>query len=263
MPPPRPRFEDISLTVIMPTYNEAPNITRLIDETLREVREHFSCRLLEILVVDDDSPDGTWRLAGAHGDPAVRVIRRQRDRGLRNSLWEGIETAQGDLVVWMDCDFSHPPRYIPQMVACVLVGWDIAVNSRYVAGGEDVREGKGTFVQRLLSDLLNQVTWIVLGQSFRDYTSGFVAARTSVVRELGLRGDYGEYFIDLVYRAIRSRRRVLELPFRNEPRAAGESKTGTSVWDYLRRGRYYLSTLLRIRFGNTKGGRAWQQTSSK
>jgi dolichol-phosphate mannosyltransferase len=233
----------------MPTYEEAPNIRRLIDETLEHVRRHFSCRLLEVLVVDDDSPDGTWRIAAEHGDPAVRVIRRQRDRGLRNSLWEGVQQARGDVVVWMDCDFSHPPRYIPQMVACVLVGWDVAVNSRYVAGGEDIREGKGTLIQRVLSDLLNQITWLVLGQSFRDYTSGFVAARTSVVRELGLRGDYGEYFIDFMYRAIRARKRVLELPFRNEPRAAGMSKTGTTLLDYVRRGRHYLSTLLRVRFG--------------
>lgn len=243
------RFDDVSISVILPTYNEAQNIQRLVRETLEVLRSSFSCRLLEILVVDDDSPDQTWRLAEEMGDPSVQVIRRQKARGLRNSIWDGVERAQGDVVVWMDCDFSHPPRYIPQMVSAVLMGWDIAVNSRYVAGGEDVREGKGSHLQRLLSDLLNWVTWFLLGQAFRDYTSGFVAARRDVVREIGLRGDYGEYFIDFSYRAIRNQKRILELPFRNEPRAAGESKTGQNLWDYCRRGQHYLRTLFLIRLG--------------
>ncbi|NLF39439.1 glycosyltransferase [bacterium] len=243
------RFDQISVSVVMPTYNERDNIVPLIRETLKEIRDHFVCAFLEVIVVDDNSPDGTWQVAAEAGDPAVRVVRRMHDRGLRNSIWNGVEEARGEIVVWMDCDFSHPPRYIPQMLACVLVGWDIAVNSRYAAGGEDVREGKGTWLQRILSTLLNHFTWLVLGQSFRDYTSGFVAVRTSVVRELGLRGDYGEYFIDFIYRAIRAGRRVLELPYRNEPRAAGESKTGHGLLTYARRGWKYIVLLLAIRFG--------------
>lgn len=243
------RFDDISVTVVMPTYNEAQNIVPLIHETLSQLRTHFSCKFLEVLVVDDDSPDHTWKLAEATGDPAVRVIRRQANRGLRNSIWAGVENARGDIIVWMDCDFSHPPRYVPQMVACVCLGWDVAVNSRFVAGGTDVREGKGTWLQRLLSWSLNHLTWIVLGQSFRDYTSGFIGVRADVVREVGLRGDYGEYFIDFIYRAIQTDKRVLELPFRNEPRRAGESKTGNNLLDYVRRGWKYLAALVRIRLG--------------
>lgn len=241
------RFDDISLSIIMPTYNEAGNIVPLLRATLDTVRSHFSCRFFEIIVVDDDSPDETWRVASEIGDPAVRVIRRTSNHGLRKSIEHGVNNAQGEIVLWMDCDFSHPPRYIPQLVACVCVGFDIVVNSRYVAGGEDVREGKGTWLQRSLSWLLNHLTWLVLGRSFRDYTSGFVAAKTSVIRDLGLRGDYGEYFIDLIYRAVRKGYRVVELPYRNEPRAAGESKTGTTLWDYARRGVKYLKTLLALR----------------
>jgi dolichol-phosphate mannosyltransferase len=136
-------------------------------------------------VVDDDSADGTYRLAEGVGDPAVRVLRRMRDHGLRKSIEEGVREARGDVVVWLDCDFSHPPRYIPQLVAALYVGFDIAVNSRYVAGGEDTREGKGTAFQRFLSHMLNRVVWLSLGHAFRDYTSGFAAARTEVVRVAG------------------------------------------------------------------------------
>jgi len=241
------RFDDISLSVVMPTFNEAENIAPLIRATLDEIRTHFTCRFLEVLVVDDNSPDETWRVAAETGDPAVRVIRRMSDHGLRKSIEHGVQEARGDIVVWMDCDFSHPPRYVPQLVACVCVGFDIAVNSRYVAGGEDVREGKGTWLQRMLSWLLNHFTWLMLGQAFRDYTSGFIAARTAVIRELGLRGDYGEYFIDLIYRGVRAGYKVLELPYRNEPRAAGESKTGANIFDYARRGVKYIWILVQLR----------------
>jgi len=241
------RFDDISLTVVMPTFNEAGNIAPLITATLQEIRAHFTCRFLELLVVDDNSPDETWRVAASTGDAAVRVIRRMADHGLRKSIEQGVREARGDVVLWMDCDFSHPPRFIPQLVACVCVGFDITVNSRYVAGGEDVREGKGTWLQRILSWQLNHFTWLMLGQSFRDYTSGFIAARTAVIRELGLRGDYGEYFIDLIYRAVRAKQRVIELPYRNEPRAAGESKTGANIVDYARRGIKYLVILFKLR----------------
>jgi dolichol-phosphate mannosyltransferase len=241
------RFDDISLTVVMPTFNEAENILPLTRAILQEIRAHFTCRFLEMLVVDDNSPDETWRIAATTGDPVVRVIRRMADHGLRKSIEEGVKEARGDIVLWLDCDFSHPPRYIPQLVACVCVGFDIAVNSRYVASGEDVREGKGTWLQRILSWLLNHATWLMLGQAFRDYTSGFVAARTNAVRDLGLRGDYGEYFIDLIFRAVRAKHRVIELPYRNEPRAAGESKTGTNIVDYARRGIKYLIILMKLR----------------
>jgi len=242
-----PKFENISLSVVMPTYNEAENIVPLIKETLKVVREHFSFQFLEILVVDDNSPDETWKLAENCGENSVKVIRRLENRGLRNSIWEGVQQAKGDIIVWMDCDFSHPPRYIPQIISCVLLGWDIVVNSRYVAGGEDVREGKGTWLQRILSWILNRITWVLLGTSFKDYTSGFIAVQADVVKSLGLNGDYGEYFIDFIYRAIKRGNKILELPYANEPRVAGESKTGSNFFDYARLGVQYIITLLMLR----------------
>ncbi len=241
------KFKNISLSVIMPTYNEAENIVPLIKETLKIVREHFSFSFLEILVVDDNSPDETWKIVENCGEDAVKVIRRMKNRGLRNSIWEGVQQAKGEIIVWMDCDFSHPPRYLPQIISCVLLGWNIAVNSRYVAGGEDVREGKGTCLQRILSWILNRVTWLLLGTSFKDYTSGFIAVRADVVQSLGLNGDYGEYFIDFIYRAINKNEKILELPYTNEPRMTGESKTGSNLIDYAFLGIQYIITLLMLR----------------
>ena len=241
----------LRVSLVMPTYNEADNIADLIRECCAVMERELASIWFEIIVVDDDSPDLTWSCAEQIGDARVRVIRRMENHGLRNSIWDGVVAARGDIVVWMDCDFSHPPRFIPQIVRVIDLGWDIAVNSRYVAGARDVREGKGTALQKTLSSILNIATWTILGQSFRDYTSGFVAVKADVVRRLGLRGDYGEYFIDFIYRAIHHGCHVLEMPYANEPRRAGESKTGQGLLDYIRRGRKYIATLISIR---RKGG---------
>jgi dolichol-phosphate mannosyltransferase len=243
---------DTSVTVLMPTYNEAENILPLIDETLTTLESHYSRDLIDILVIDDNSPDGTWRLVQSHRDPRVKVIRRMSDRGLRNSIWEGIRQAKGEIAVWLDCDFSHPPRYVPQIIDSVMSGWDIAVNSRFVPGAEDIRTGKGATLQRFLSWFLSLITWITLRQNFRDYTSGFIALRTNIVRELGLHGDYGEFFIDFIYRAIKKGYRVTELPYKNEPRRAGESKTATNPLDFFIRGSKYIATLFQLKMKTIK-----------
>ena len=99
----------------------------------------------------------------------------------------------------MDCDFSHPPEKIPQMLYMIAQGYDVVVNSRYVVGGGEDRGGKGGASQLVLSRLLNWGTRFMLKPSFSDYTSGFVAVRRHVLQEFELRGDYGEYFIDFIY----------------------------------------------------------------
>ena len=243
--------EALTVSVLMPTYNEAGNIQDLIRDTASALGD-AGISEYEIIVVDDNSPDRTWEKAAqtAGVDPGrVRVIRRIQDRGLTASLRDGIRAAQFAVIVWMDCDFSHPPRKIPQMLYMIREGFDVVVNSRYVVGGGEDRSGKGGVLQLLLSRLLNWGIRFLLKPSFSDYTSGFVAVRRSVLEEFDLRGDYGEYFIDFIFRIIRTRRfRVCELPYIAPPRRTGESKTGTSLAQYVRRGRKYLWAVLRVRF---------------
>ncbi len=237
------------VSIILPTYNEAPNIVRLIQAILA-----CANRPTEIVVVDDDSPDGTWRLAEEIGaaDPRVRVIRRIGRRGLTSAIQEGIDSTTGQVVVWLDCDFSMPPTLIPTLVDKVMVdGYDAAVGSRFAPGGSAKRDLGGSedsWLGVALSNLLNRALWFWLGSSFQDYTSGFIAVRRQVLDEIRLRGDYGEYFIDLIYRAMCRGYRVVEIPYVCMPRAAGESKTGTNLGQYSRRGIKYLWTAFRLRF---------------
>lgn len=240
-----------SVSIIMPTYNEAGNVSGLIAESAAYVRQSGVARI-EVIVVDDDSPDSTWKVAAETmcPDAEVRVIRRMKDHGLTASIREGIAAAAMDVIVWFDCDYSQPPDRIPQLLFMLNQGFDVVVNSRYVLGGGENRTGKGGSQQLFLSKWLNRLLRVLLNSGFYDYTSGFVAVRRAVFDDVALRGDYGEYFIDFVYRVLESRRyRVCELPYIMQPRRYGESKTGTNLLQYLRRGGKYLLTVLRLKFG--------------
>jgi dolichol-phosphate mannosyltransferase len=228
--------------VVLPTYNERDNIGPLIQALLSQVREP-----VEVWVVDDNSPDGTWQVvqALAEEDPRVHLLRRVGERGLTSAIAAGIAASRGDVVVWMDCDFSMPPEAVPHLVAA-LEGADVAVGSRYVRGGRDVGH---SWMARAFSRAINLFASLLLGWGVRDYTSGFIAARREVLERIPLRGDYGEYCIDLLYRAQRAGYRVVEIPYTCTERATGESKTGANALDYLRRGWKYVWTVLRLRLG--------------
>jgi dolichol-phosphate mannosyltransferase len=237
------------VSIIMPTLNEAGNIASLIKCTVDAIQK-AGINDIEIIVVDDDSSDRTWEIASQVVCPpaCVEVIRRMENHGLTASLSAGIEASKHDVVVWLDCDFSHPPECIPQMLFRLDQDFDVAVNSRYVKGGGEDRVGRGRAIQMFLSLMLNWLLRFFLDASFTDYTSGFVAVRREILQEIPLRGDYGEYFVDFIFRALRKKYRVCELPYIAKPRRSGESKTGTNLLQYLRRGRKYVATMVRLRF---------------
>jgi dolichol-phosphate mannosyltransferase len=238
------------VSVILPTYNEAGNIVdlvRAIDQAITQPHE--------IIVVDDNSPDGTSRLIQdviAQGSiPGLKLETRLTDRGLTKSIQRGIDLAQGDTVVWLDCDFSMPPFIIPQLLAKIEEGRDIAVASRFVAGGKYKESqqwfgGEESRAAILLSRMLNWFLRHALFASFTDYTSGFIAIRKDVLNRLRLQGDYGEYFIDLIFRAILLGYTFVEIPYENVPRRAGESKTGSSFVHLFKRGLPYLGTIFKM-----------------
>lgn len=234
------------VTIVLPTYNEAGNIEKLIQRTLAALASYPGD--VEIMIVDDNSPDGTWQLAAAVAevDSRVRLIHRRDERGLTSALNRGIHEAQGQWVGWMDCDMSMPPEDWPHLVQVLNDGADIAIGSRYVPGGSDVAH---TLTGRLFSRVINIWAGLMLDWSIKDYTSGFVLARKTVFDDLQLQGDYGEYCIDMLYRAKQAGCTIVEVPYVCVPRMAGESKTAQNAWGYLKRGVNYVKTLFRLRLG--------------
>jgi dolichol-phosphate mannosyltransferase len=233
----------LSLTVILPTYNERENIPILIAGILASVHTP-----VKVLVVDDNSPDGTWQVVReiAAQEPRVQLLHRTTERGLTSAIWAGIKVADGDAVSWMDCDLAMPPETIPLLLDRLNAGADVAIGSRYARGGKDVGH---SFMARAFSITINTFASLLLGWGVRDYTSGFVAARRPVFDKIHLQGDYGEYCIDLLGRAQRLGLRVQEVPYICGSRLHGESKTGADIGDYLRKGWKYVVTVLKLAIG--------------
>ncbi len=233
---------EIDISVVLPTFNEVGNIRALIERVgaaLADVPH-------EILVMDDRSPDGTATLAreAGAGDPRVRVIERPPPAGLTLSIYDGIQRARGTFVAWMDCDFSHPPELLPELLAPLRRGdADVACASRYVHGGADER-GEATAVFASLA-ITKLAQWCI-DRRVLDYTTGYVMAPRALLLELGLHGDYGEYCIELLGAAVLRGYRVLEVPYVSISRVEGESKTATTVVGFVRRGWRYLATIGRL-----------------
>jgi len=234
----------MDISIVLPTYNEGDNIGPLIERTLTALADYN----LEIIVVDDDSPDGTWQTVAerASRDARIRLIHRTGESGLTSAIWRGINEARGAWVGWMDCDLSMPPEDWPKLVRAVITGADMAVGSRYVPGGADVAHSTAG---RFFSRVINLASGLLLDREIKDYTSGFILARKSIFSRLPLRGDYGEYCIDLLYQAKKAGYTIREIPYICVPRESGESKTATNVWGYFSRGLNYVKTVSRLVVG--------------
>jgi dolichol-phosphate mannosyltransferase len=232
----------VALSAVLPTYNESRNILPLL-ERLEASLAHLAH---EIVVVDDDSPDGTARLveAFAASHPAVRLVKRVGVRGLRSAIQEGIDRSSGAATVWMDCDLSMPPERTADLHRA-LESADVAVGSRYAAGGADARTDVP--LHRAFSRVLNLFIRALLGAQCSDYTSGFVCAKRTVLDEIRLAGHYGEYCIDFLHRARKRGFRIVEVPYENVPRAHGESKTASGALGLLTRGWPYVLATVRLR----------------
>lgn len=236
------------VSIILPTYNEAENIVPLIKEIQRSVKIKH-----EIIVVDDNSPDQTSEIVLAFIKKSktknIKLKTRLSNRGLTNSIREGIGLSKGNVVVWMDCDFSMPPFVINKLLEKIEEGYDISVGSRFVKGGQFKKAEKGkkdSLLAIVLSRMMNYIIQFILGNNFKDYTSGFIAVRKNVFKKVHLRGDYGEYFIDLIHRSFALKFKIIEVPYICLPRSKGESKTGSNLWQYLNRGTKYIALTLRL-----------------
>ena len=119
------------VSVVLPTYNEKENIVVLIENIFRHLDQNT-----EILVVDDNSPDGTWKIVEklTQTYPNLRLIRRLNKRGLTSALTDGIKASAGNIVAWMDCDLSMPPEKLKELMNKIDEGFDAAVASRFITG---------------------------------------------------------------------------------------------------------------------------------
>lgn len=226
----RRRRLDPTISVIVPTYNEAENIPLLIPR-LRSALVDFD---YEVIIVDDDSPDLTWKVAGdlVADESRFSVVRRTTEKGLSAAVLTGMNVAQGSVFVVMDGDLQHDPAAIPALVSKVLDdGAEIAVASRAVEGGS---YGEFSPRRRLISWIGAQMAHVLLQAPVTDPMSGFFALRRQryeeVVHQVNPRG----FKILLEFLARGRRPNVAEIGYRFGSRVHGTTKlTGSVVVAYL------------------------------
>jgi dolichol-phosphate mannosyltransferase len=219
----------VRATVCLPTYNELENLEPMVRALQKVLREGD-----RILVVDDASPDGTGELADelAAELPFVGVLHRPQKEGLGPAYIAGFRRALADgaeLVLEMDCDFSHDPAAVPELIGTAEAGADLVLGSRYVPGGAIPNWGA---MRRFISLGGNVYAQFWLSSRLRDLTGGFKCFRAPVLETVDLDaiGSKGYAFqIETTYRVLRAGFKVVELPISFSDREHGHSKMSKSI----------------------------------
>jgi dolichol-phosphate mannosyltransferase len=237
------RWTNIRLSLVVPTYNESKNLSELL-ERLSPVLEQQLPGAHEILVVDDDSPDRTWEIAGRLSAryPALRVIRRQGERGLSTAVIRGWQAARGEVLAVMDADLQHPPEIIGALWAEAARGADLVIGSRHTDGG-----GLGTWslLRRAVSSgarLLGLVLLPSVVGRVSDPMSGCFMVKRSALADKPLRPIGYKILLEILARGVV--RSIREVGYVFQERTQGESKISLRV--YLD----YVTHLLRLRLAD-------------
>ena len=231
------------VTVVVPTYKEAENLPHLIHR-LAKVREEHGLDL-DVLIMDDNSGDGSAELVAARPEDWVKIVVRTTDRGLSPSVLDGMKRATGDILICMDADLSHPPEALPQMLRKLEEGADFVIGSRYVQGGSTSDDwGFLRWLNSRVATLLARPL-----TSARDPMAGFFAFRRSTFAA-GRDFNPVGYKIGLEFIVKCGCERVVEVPIHFEDRQLGKSKlTARQQLLYLK----HLRRLYTFKFG------AWSQ----
>jgi dolichol-phosphate mannosyltransferase len=219
----------VRVTICLPTYNERENLEQML-RALGDVLPADG----RVLVIDDNSPDGTGQLADelAAELPFVDVLHRPSKEGLGRAYLAAFERALADgaeLVLQIDCDFSHDPRDVPRLLDAAESA-DLVLGSRYVEGGHVENWGA---LRRFVSSGGSLYARVWLGVRIRDLTGGFKCYRRSVLERIDLAavGSAGYVFqIETTYRALRAGFRVVEIPITFADREAGTSKMSKRIF---------------------------------
>ncbi|HPN32170.1 MAG TPA: glycosyltransferase [bacterium] len=228
----------VKYSFILPTYNEKENIIDIVSEIENNFQD------FEIIVVDDNSPDLTGKIVKEYAEKNnknnISVIMPQTRLGLTESIKLGIKSALGEFVFWFDVDGTMRPSMFAQYLNCFDDGYDMIFFSRYVESAKDARKEK---LSLLLSIIINFLCQIILSSKHKDYTSGFIGVKKQTAGSINFSGDYGEYFIELLYKCIKHNFKIKEAPYILNSRTRGETKTSPDFKTLFFRGIKYLKKI--------------------
>ena len=207
--------------MVLPTYNERETIEVLLTRLL----EALEGTDVEVIVVDDSSPDGTGELVQwlVSADPRVRLRTRAGKLGLAGAVFDGVAESQGAYVCVMDADLSHDPAHVPGMLAKAQEGFDLVIGSRYVAGAAIEN---WPFLRRVVSRVITVAARALLRLPARDILSGFVVCRRAVLEEMSTRFSARGFKFLVEVMATHPRLLIYEWPITFRDRMGGRSKAG-------------------------------------
>jgi dolichol-phosphate mannosyltransferase len=226
-----------NLSIIVPTYNESENISRLLEEISKNVNESN----YEILVVDDNSPDGTGKLVEKfieNNNSFVRLIMREKKEGIIQALLEGIKESRGENILVMDADFSHLPNYIPDFLRTLKENsnHDIVIGSRYVDGGSIVG---WPITRHLLSKGANYFARSWLNVKTNDITTGFFLVRKRILENVHFTTNGHQFLLELL---VKSNYKIAkEIPIKFQNRIRGKSNLDSTDI------RNFISSIIELR----------------
>lgn len=217
------------ILVIIPTYNEAENILNLVPEVLKHSDSNFNWN---VLVVDDNSPDGTASMVKSLNSNNVFLIEREKKSGLGTAYVTGFKFAiekSFDYVFEMDADFSHDPKYLPTFIELIEKGYDLIVGSRYINGVSVVN---WPISRLLLSYFANIYTRVITGLKVKDTTAGFMCYRVSSLSQIDLdkvKSNGYSFQIEMKFKFYKKGFKITETPILFIDRRAGSSKMSKNV----------------------------------
>jgi len=241
----------MSFSVILPTLNEKGHILKLIGEISNIFKTQK--KIFEIIVVDDNSTDGTYETVKKFEKNNAflkTVLRLNKTKNLANSINDGISISKYENIIWMDADFQHPPKYINDFINKSQY-FDVVISSRFLKESDRYfnNENLKKEINENQSYIFNKLCRKILFSDITDYTSGYICTKKKFFKNYKLSGYYGDYFVDMVVKFKKDKLNIIEIPFKDEARASGESKTVVNInFKYLYTCFRYFITLLSVFF---------------
>ena len=228
---------DKKVSIILSTYNEAS----VIEGTINNIFKYLNN--VEIILVDDDSPDGTFEKVKKIQNPNLKAFKR-KSRGLASAFLLGLINSSSEVVGWLDSNMGSLAERFPEMLR-QLEKNDIVILSRYVDGSVDHRAKHRV----LTSQLINFFCRLILGNQIKDYTTGiFLMRREVLLSSVPIATGHGEFFIEFIYKAHKAGMKIVELPYVHPPDIEGMSKTAANAFRFCYLGSRYFIRIIQSLF---------------
>jgi dolichol-phosphate mannosyltransferase len=225
------------VSIILSTYNEAT----VIKDTIEQI--FLNLESVEVILVDDNSTDGTVEIVKKINNPDIKIYTRQT-RGLGSAFLLGLINTSSNTVGWLDSNMGNLAQRLPEMLQLLDVN-DMVILSRYVKGGQDLRSK-----QRVLSSkMINFFCRLILTNKIKDYTSSiFLMKRSVLLSSVPIATGHGEFFIEFIYKAYKGGKKIVEIPYTHPPDIEGMSKTASSFFRFIYLGFGYLIRVIQSLF---------------